>query len=155
MPPPPYPIIATSSHRRPRYGLLVLGSLVLAAAGIGAALMLRPAGALPARMTAESTPDSITEPVAALAEPSQKPAMRSTEVTPLLARSASVCLSCGTVEAVVATVATAGSKAGSAYQVQVRMDDGTLRHFGSATPPQPGAAVRVQGDSFRLARAGG
>ena len=151
MAPPPYPIIATTRHRRPRYGLLVLGALTLAGAGIGAAWMLRPAGAVPALVTAAS----ISQPATPLAAAAQQPAVRSAETTPLLARSASVCLTCGTVEAVVANGTMAGSKAGSAYQVQVRMDDGTLRHFSSATKPPPGAAVRVQGDSFRMARAGG
>ena len=163
MAPPPYPIIATTSHRRPRYGLLVLGALVLAGAGIGAALMLRPAGALPVLVTAQAIPESAAPLAAQTATPATAPAaqaaekapVRGAETAPLLTRSASVCLACGTVEAVVANGAAAGSKAGSAYQVQVRMDDGTLRNFTSATQPQPGAAVRVQGDSFRMARAGG
>ena len=43
MPQPPYAIIPTTSHRRPRYKLLALAGLVLAAAGIAAGLLLRPA----------------------------------------------------------------------------------------------------------------
>ncbi|RVU46643.1 glycine zipper 2TM domain-containing protein [Rubrivivax rivuli] len=42
------------------------------------------------------------------------------------------------------------SKASTVYQVRVRMDDGSLRSFTSATAPTPGAEVRVEGESYRV-----
>jgi hypothetical protein len=129
---PPYPIIATSSPRTPRYGLMILGGLVLAGAGVAAVVMLRPAGALPE-----------TTVVEALA-----PAPVATSSAPLLARSASVCTACG-------TVASTSAKGGNAYEVRVRMDDGSLRSFNSTTQPQPGTAVRVEGEGFRVVGSGG
>jgi hypothetical protein len=44
----------------------------------------------------------------------------------------------------------AAAPGGAGFEVQVRMDDGTLRSFTSATQPQPGAAVRVQGQGYRV-----
>lgn len=143
MPQPPYAIIPTRSHRRPRYGLLVLGGFVLAGAGVAAALLLRPAGALPdkAELVSIALPASL---------PAAPPAG-----LPIVARSASVCITCGTVEAVLGPESDKSGKPGPAYRVQVRMDDGTVRSFTSATQPQPGAAVRVNGDSFRVVGSGG
>lgn len=136
MPQPPYAIISTSRHRRPRFGLLILSTLVLAGAGIGAALLLRPPGALPEIQAAHA--------------PSPAPTIAPS--VPLMARSASVCITCGTVEAVAGSGEPAGGKP---YKVQVRMDDGSLRSFTSASQPAPGAAVRVEGSGFRLVGTGG
>lgn len=167
MAPPPYVLIHATSDRRPRYGLLVVGALALAGAGAAAVFMLRPQGTPSEAAVAEAiTPTVVVaqqmageartgmSPPARSAEtlPSVPPT-RSVETVPLLARSAAVCATCGTVEAVRPAsrpVEASGGKAGGAFEVQVRMDDGTLRGFTSSTQPQPGAAVRVQGDGFRV-----
>lgn len=134
---PPYPIIATRSPRTPRYGLLILGGVVLAGAGVAAILIFRPAGTVPTTTAAETT----------VAETLVRAPLNASS-TPLLARPASVCAACGTVE----TVSTKGA---TAYDVRVRMDDGSLRSFTSVTQPQPGAAVRVDGSGFRVVNQGG
>ena len=42
------------------------------------------------------------------------------------------------------------TKSTTVYEVQVRMDDGTLRTFTSASSPTPGASVTVDGQGFRV-----
>lgn len=42
------------------------------------------------------------------------------------------------------------SKSSTEYEVRVRMDDGTLRSFTSATAPTPGAAVTVNDKGFHV-----
>ena len=44
------------------------------------------------------------------------------------------------------------SKTTTVYEVQVRMEDGTLRTFTSASSPTPGAAVTVDGQGFHVVR---
>ena len=187
MPQPPYAIIPTTSHRRPRYKLLVLAGLVLAAASVTAGLLLRPAGTLPqpvvvesittttaargaqapaqmpaqtpAQMPAQTPAQTPAEtPAQTLnSEAAPSPATRGAATTPLLTRPAGVCITCGTVETVRAAqrkvesqgVGAAPGAAGM-HEVLVRMDDGTVRSFNSATQPQPGAAVRLQGESYRV-----
>lgn len=182
MPQPPYAIIPTTSHRRPRYHLLFAG-LVLAAAGVTAGVLLRPAGTLPqpgvvesitttsaargaqtpaqtAAQTAAQTPvqtPAQTPAQTVMSEAAPSPATRGAATTPLLTRPAAVCITCGTVETVRAAQRQVESQgvgavpgAAGMHEVRVRMDDGTLRSFSSATQPQPGAAVRLQGDSYRV-----
>ena len=132
---PPYPIIATRSPRAPRYTWLLLGALVLAGVGVAAAWMLRNESARPET--------SVTQAVAVAVAVAPGPLASA----PLMARSAAVCAACGTVE-------TVRAQAGQGYAVRVRMDDGALRDFNSATPPQPGAAVRVEGKGFRVLGSG-
>lgn len=129
---PPYPIIATRSPRRPRFTWLALGALVLAGVGVSAAWMMKNDSARPETSAAAA----LVMVPAPLASP------------PVMARSAAVCAACGTVESVRA-------QAGRGYTVLVRMDDGALRDFNSATAPQPGAAVRVEGSGFRVLVSGG
>lgn len=153
MPPPPYPIIATTGSRRPRYLLLVLGGLALAgagaAAGVAAGLMLRPAGALPDAGAVQRTVQEGVQLAQQALSPT--PSTAGAPTTPLITRPATVCASCGTVEGVRALPrGTAAAGGGAAFEVQVRMDDGTLRSFTSATQPQPGVAVRVQGEAYRV-----
>ena len=148
MPHPPYAIISTTSHRRPRFGLRWLAGLVLAGVGVAATLMLRPADTLPAGVKAETiTPAALTQPAKT---PARTPVVRNVEAPPLLTRSASVCLTCGTVETVAG-----GGKHGASYQVRVRMDDGSVRDFTSTAQAAPGAAVRVEGRGFRVVNTGG
>ncbi len=42
------------------------------------------------------------------------------------------------------------TKTTTVYEVRVRMDDGSLRTFTSATAPAPGAPVTVDGQTFRV-----
>ncbi|KPF50804.1 hypothetical protein IP87_01685 [beta proteobacterium AAP121] len=128
-------IIPTRQRRRFSPPLLVLGGLALAASGLAAGLVL---GTQHARPAAAGT--------AALSSPAAdaRPSLPGAHAV-----SAHVCRSCGTVEGVQAVQA-GGAKLRTAFQVRVRMDDGSLRSFTSPTAPTPGLEVRVEGESYRV-----
>ena len=128
-------IIPTRQRRRFSPPLLVLGGLALAASGLAAGLVLGTQHARPGAVSMAAPNTPATE---------ARPALQA-----MHAPTAGVCRSCGTVEWVQAVQAGATTLR-TAFQVRVRMDDGSLRSFTSPTAPTPGAEVRVEGESYRV-----